>query len=210
MPLADPGFFMTNWRDGGRRYAFKMGLKHGAYCVGCCWMLMALLFVAGVMNLRVGSRRSAMLVLVEKGRAAFGRAIYLLLASEVADDRSRPGTRDPLLMERKVIFTIGHSTHPRSKSFLRALCRSTEIRSDSPMCDRYPSSAKRWPHFNQEEDLQRAVEDAPASSIDGSSRSAVVVIRKMQPQRIRRGRFPRFVHMPTMRMVTNSARASRN
>jgi predicted metal-binding membrane protein len=28
-----------------------MGLQHGALCVGCCWMLMALLFVAGVMNL---------------------------------------------------------------------------------------------------------------------------------------------------------------
>ena len=28
-----------------------MGAEHGAYCVGCCWMLMLLLFVAGVMNL---------------------------------------------------------------------------------------------------------------------------------------------------------------
>jgi predicted metal-binding membrane protein len=28
-----------------------MGLKHGLHCVGCCWVLMALLFVAGVMNL---------------------------------------------------------------------------------------------------------------------------------------------------------------
>ena len=28
-----------------------MGLRHGAYCLGCCWILMALLFVAGVMNL---------------------------------------------------------------------------------------------------------------------------------------------------------------
>jgi len=28
-----------------------MGLKHGAYCTGCCWILMALLFVAGVMNM---------------------------------------------------------------------------------------------------------------------------------------------------------------
>ena len=31
--------------------AFRMGLDHGTYCVGCCWMLMLLLFVAGVMNL---------------------------------------------------------------------------------------------------------------------------------------------------------------
>jgi predicted metal-binding membrane protein len=28
-----------------------MGLRHGAYCLGCCWVLMALLFVGGVMNL---------------------------------------------------------------------------------------------------------------------------------------------------------------
>ena len=44
------GFLMTHWRDGGVG-AVVMGLDHGAFCVGCCWMLMALLFVAGVMNL---------------------------------------------------------------------------------------------------------------------------------------------------------------
>ena len=44
------GFLMTHWRDGGVG-AILMGLDHGAFCVGCCWMLMALLFVAGVMNL---------------------------------------------------------------------------------------------------------------------------------------------------------------
>ena len=31
--------------------AFRMGLRLGAYCVGCCWILMGLLFVGGVMNL---------------------------------------------------------------------------------------------------------------------------------------------------------------
>uniref|UniRef100_UPI00356A9747 copper chaperone n=1 Tax=Immundisolibacter sp. TaxID=1934948 RepID=UPI00356A9747 len=31
--------------------AFRMGLHHGLYCVGCCWLLMLLLFVVGVMNL---------------------------------------------------------------------------------------------------------------------------------------------------------------
>ena len=35
----------------GRWGAWRMGLVHGAYCVGCCWLLMALLFVGGVMNL---------------------------------------------------------------------------------------------------------------------------------------------------------------
>jgi predicted metal-binding membrane protein len=43
-------FLMSAWRE-GTAGAFIMGLHHGAYCVGCCWVLMALLFVAGVMNL---------------------------------------------------------------------------------------------------------------------------------------------------------------
>jgi predicted metal-binding membrane protein len=43
-------FLMSEWREGATG-AFIMGLRHGAYCVGCCWFLMALLFVAGVMNL---------------------------------------------------------------------------------------------------------------------------------------------------------------
>ena len=43
-------FLMSEWRD-GTLGAFVMGLRHGAYCVGCCWVLMALLFVLGVMNL---------------------------------------------------------------------------------------------------------------------------------------------------------------
>lgn len=43
-------FLMSEWRD-GTAGAFIMGLRHGASCVGCCWVLMALLFVVGVMNL---------------------------------------------------------------------------------------------------------------------------------------------------------------
>ena len=43
-------FLMTGWRE-GKSGALAMGLKHGAYCTGCCWFLMSLLFVAGVMNL---------------------------------------------------------------------------------------------------------------------------------------------------------------
>ncbi|MFL5472179.1 MAG: DUF2182 domain-containing protein [Gemmatimonadales bacterium] len=44
------GFFSGHWREGSRG-ALLMGVEHGTYCVGCCWALMALLFVAGVMNL---------------------------------------------------------------------------------------------------------------------------------------------------------------
>lgn len=43
-------FLMTDWRE-GKSGALWMGLKHGTYCTGCCWILMMLLFVAGVMNL---------------------------------------------------------------------------------------------------------------------------------------------------------------
>ena len=44
------GFLMTEWKNGFYG-ALKMGLNHGIYCLGCCWLLMALLFVLGVMNL---------------------------------------------------------------------------------------------------------------------------------------------------------------
>ena len=44
------GFLMSNWRA-GRLGAVRMGLEHGAYCLGCCWFLMGLLFFGGVMNL---------------------------------------------------------------------------------------------------------------------------------------------------------------
>jgi predicted metal-binding membrane protein len=43
-------FLMTSWRE-GKWGAFTMGLKHGVKCAGCCWILMLLLFVAGVMNM---------------------------------------------------------------------------------------------------------------------------------------------------------------
>lgn len=46
------GFLMSRWRAGVSG-AFRMGLAHGAYCVGCCWALMLLLFVGGVMSLGV-------------------------------------------------------------------------------------------------------------------------------------------------------------
>lgn len=45
-----PAQFITRHWRGGRTGALRLGLLHGAYCVGCCWMLMALLFVGGVMS----------------------------------------------------------------------------------------------------------------------------------------------------------------
>lgn len=43
-------FFAHRWKK-GRRGAFMMGVGHGAFCLGCCWVMMGLLFYAGVMNL---------------------------------------------------------------------------------------------------------------------------------------------------------------
>jgi len=58
------GFIMTEWRE-GTRGALAMGLRHGAFCLGCCWVLMTLLFVLGVMNL-LWIAALAAFVLIEK------------------------------------------------------------------------------------------------------------------------------------------------
>ncbi len=54
-----------------------MGIEHGAYCVGCCWILMGLLFVGGVMNLYwiVGL---AVVVILEKALPVGHRLAYAL------------------------------------------------------------------------------------------------------------------------------------
>ena len=75
------GFVLNEWRE-GKWGAFRMGLKHGAYCAGCCWSLMALLFVAGVMNL-LWVAAIAGFVLLEKavpGGQRLGRTAGVVLA----------------------------------------------------------------------------------------------------------------------------------
>jgi predicted metal-binding membrane protein len=44
------GFMMSDWRE-GIAGAFAMGLRYAAWCVGCCWLVMAVLFVAGAMSI---------------------------------------------------------------------------------------------------------------------------------------------------------------
>lgn len=73
-------FVLAHWREGARG-ALLMGVEHGAYCVGCCWLLMLLLFVGGVMNL-AWIAGLAVFVLIEKLAPAghwVGRAAGLLL-----------------------------------------------------------------------------------------------------------------------------------
>jgi predicted metal-binding membrane protein len=73
-------FFSSSWREGSGG-ALLMGMRHGTYCVGCCALVMTLLFVAGVMNL-LWVAALAIFVLAEKlfptGRA-MGRVTGMLM-----------------------------------------------------------------------------------------------------------------------------------
>lgn len=73
-------FLCMHWRPGFWG-AFRMGIEHGVFCLGCCWFLMALLFYGGVMNL-IWIIGLALFVLAEKmmpAGVAFGRVTGLLL-----------------------------------------------------------------------------------------------------------------------------------
>jgi predicted metal-binding membrane protein len=75
------GFLLGAWRD-GRAGALQMGAKHGAWCVGCCWALMASLFALGVMSVAWMAFVAA-LIAVEKTLpwrrvATYGTATVLL------------------------------------------------------------------------------------------------------------------------------------
>ncbi|MGE0753040.1 MAG: DUF2182 domain-containing protein [Variibacter sp.] len=73
-------FLSRHWRSGALG-AFQVGLIHGAYCVGCCWALILLLFAGGVMNLLWVAGLSV-IVIIEKlapwGRR-FGYAVGVVL-----------------------------------------------------------------------------------------------------------------------------------
>jgi predicted metal-binding membrane protein len=73
-------FLSRHWQHGSQG-AFLMGLRHGVYCVGCCWGLMLLLFVGGVMNL-LWLAAIAVFILIEKAShfgQTFGRVSGALL-----------------------------------------------------------------------------------------------------------------------------------
>jgi predicted metal-binding membrane protein len=63
-------FILGSWRD-GYWGSFAMGLEHGAYCLGCCWLLMVLLFPLGVMNL--AAMALIVLVMFVEKSTPFGR-----------------------------------------------------------------------------------------------------------------------------------------
>jgi predicted metal-binding membrane protein len=73
-------FYITHWRD-GLGGAWEMGLQQGIECVGCCWLLMSLLLLAGAMN-QLWMVALTALVLVEKAARSgewIGRAAGVLL-----------------------------------------------------------------------------------------------------------------------------------
>jgi predicted metal-binding membrane protein len=45
-------FLLDSWRE-GYLGAFRMGIKHGLFCLGCCWLLFIILFPLGVMNVTI-------------------------------------------------------------------------------------------------------------------------------------------------------------
>jgi predicted metal-binding membrane protein len=76
------GFLLGNWRDGPSG-AVRMGARHGAWCVGCCWALMASLFALGVMSvvwMAVVAGLVAFEKLIPSRRAAtYGSTMVLLV-----------------------------------------------------------------------------------------------------------------------------------
>jgi predicted metal-binding membrane protein len=95
-------FVLGGWR-GGRVGAFRMGAEHGAYCVGCCWGLMLILFALGVMSLlwmaivagaifgqKVLPRGDRLTVVFAVAFVAFG--IWVAAAPGSVPGLTRPGT----------------------------------------------------------------------------------------------------------------------
>jgi predicted metal-binding membrane protein len=72
------GFLLSTWRS-GTRGALEMGARHGAWCVGCCWALMASLFALGVMSLAWMAFVAALIALEKT--VPFGRAITYATAA---------------------------------------------------------------------------------------------------------------------------------
>jgi predicted metal-binding membrane protein len=76
------GFLLGSWRD-GLRGAVDMGARHGAWCVGCCWALMASLFALGVMSLAWMAFVAALIALEKtlpwRRPATYATALILLV-----------------------------------------------------------------------------------------------------------------------------------
>ena len=97
-------FILTSWRD-GYGGAFRMGLEHGLYCLGCCWLLFVILFPLGMMNV-AAMAVITLLIFAEKslprgpqiGQAAASLLIaygaLVVAMPHSADDAADAGRRD--------------------------------------------------------------------------------------------------------------------
>jgi predicted metal-binding membrane protein len=105
------GFLTSSWRD-GLWGALEMGARHGAWCVGCCWALMASLFALGVMSLAWMAFVAALIALEKTlpwGRAVtWGTAAILLVLgiALIAAPDAIPGLTTPEAMPGKMQGTM--------------------------------------------------------------------------------------------------------
>jgi predicted metal-binding membrane protein len=75
---APMAFVLTSWRD-GYRGALRMGLEHGVYCLGCCWLFFVIVFPLGMMNVAV---LAAIVVLIFAEKSLpFGQRVTQLAAT---------------------------------------------------------------------------------------------------------------------------------
>ena len=125
------GFLLGSWRA-GRPGALQMGAKNGAWCVGCCWALMAALFALGVMSI-VWMAFVAGLIAVEKtvpwrraavyGTAAIllGLGVLVLVAPDAIPGLTTPGDAshasdgDGLLAVGRAFLTLIRSSRPGAR-----------------------------------------------------------------------------------------------
>jgi predicted metal-binding membrane protein len=69
---------MTSWRDGAPG-ALRMGLLHGAYCLGCCWLLFVILFPLGIMD--IAAMAIITLVIFAEKTLPWGRTVVRVPAT---------------------------------------------------------------------------------------------------------------------------------
>ena len=104
------GFLLGSWRDGPLG-GLKMGVRHGAWCIGCCWALMASLFALGIMSLAWMALVAALIAfekLIPSRRAAiYGTAavlltlgVFLMLAPDAIPGLTVPGNGSMTQMSR--------------------------------------------------------------------------------------------------------------
>jgi predicted metal-binding membrane protein len=79
---APMAFVLTSWRD-GHGGALRMGLEHGVYCLGCCWLFFVIVFPLGMMNVAVLAA-IVVLIFAEKSLPFGHRATQLAAAGLVA------------------------------------------------------------------------------------------------------------------------------